>query len=433
MNVAVMGTGYVGLVVGVCFSDTGQFVTCVDKDPKIVDSLQKAVPTIYEPGLQELLERNVRAKRLSFTTDRVAAIQAARIIFVAVGTPPMADGSADLSAVLEVAHEVARHAQEPKIVVMKSTVPPGTHKLVSDIFAAEAQVGIDYVSNPEFLKEGNAIDDFTKPDRVIIGAENAQAAKTVAHLYSPYMRQTERIIITDPATAELAKYAANTMLAMRISFMNEMARLCDRTGANVETVRRCLGSDRRIGPAFLFPGLGYGGSCFPKDVQAMAHLGEKLGCPVHLAVATHAVNQSQPQYFEQMVQRRFGSNLKNKRICVWGLAYKARTDDVRMSPALEVVRWLVAQGASVAVHDPQAMPKARAALADGVTYFDDMYGALEESDAVFVLTDWQEFRNPDLEEMKRRMRGLTIFDGRNLYNPADVRAAGFNYFSVGRP
>jgi UDPglucose 6-dehydrogenase len=434
MRIAVVGTGYVGLVAGTCLSDTGQFVTCVDLDPAKVEQLSRGEPTIYEPGLKELLTRNLDAGRLTFTTDLACAVAEAGVIFVAVGTPPAEDGSADLSAVRAVAADIAHAADEHKIVVMKSTVPVGTHREITDLLNREASVGIDYVSNPEFLKEGNAIEDFTRPDRVIVGASNPQAAKTVAHLYSPFMRRGERIIVTDPASAELAKYAANTMLAMRISFVNEIARLCDAAGADVEAVRRCVGSDRRIGSSFLFPGLGYGGHCFPKDVQAFMTLARRVDTPSSLAEATHEANLKQPEYFRSIVTRALDGVIAGRHLAVWGLAYKARTDDVRMSPAVAVVRWLVEQGATVSAHDPQAMEKAKAELGEAaVGYRDGMYDMLDGAEALLVLTEWQEFRSPDFDEVKRLLKRPLVIDGRNLYDPEEMRAAGFKYFSVGRP
>lgn len=433
MRICVVGTGYVGLVVGTCLSDTGQYVVCVDSDPEKVQSLQAGVPTIYESGLKELLERNVQAGRLTFTQDLASAIADANVIFVAVGTPPADDGSVDMSQVTAVAEEIAQHARDHKIVVMKSTVPVGTYKEVARIFSEKASVGIDYVSNPEFLKEGNAIDDFTKPDRVIIGSENRQAGKTVAHLYSPFMRQSNRVIMTDPASAELAKYAVNTILATRITFMNEIARLADRCGASVEDIRRCVGSDRRIGTAFLFPGIGYGGFCFPKDVQGLAAIGRENGCEMRIAEATTLSNRQQTEYFLDVIDRQFRGNYEGRKIAAWGLAYKARTDDIRMSPAVAIVRRLAEKGAAVTVYDPKAMPKAKRELGDRVAFADDMYGVLAGADALIVLTEWQEFRNPDLERVRAAMRDAVIVDGRNLYDLEDLRDSGFRYYSVGRP
>ncbi|MCL2700456.1 MAG: UDP-glucose/GDP-mannose dehydrogenase family protein [Phycisphaerae bacterium] len=433
MSICVIGTGYVGLVAGVCFADTGQSVVCVDANPRIVEKLTAGQPTIYEPGLAEMLERNIHAGRLTFTTDLADAIGRCGTIFIAVGTPPQPSGDVDLGQVVAVANSIAAHADRSKVVVMKSTVPVGTCRLVSDIFAKHARVQLDYVSNPEFLKEGNAIEDFTKPDRVVIGAFNPKAAQIIADLYAPYMRQSQRILVTDPLSAEIAKYAANTMLAMRISFMNELSRLCEASGANVDDVRRCVGSDQRIGPAFLFPGLGYGGSCFPKDVQALIHIGQKYSTPMNLAVATHEANRAQVPYFQSLISRWADGKLAGRKIAVWGLAYKARTDDTRMSPAVEVVQWLLQQGAMVTAHDPQAIPNARKTLGDAVTYREQMYPTLDGADALLVLTDWQEYRNPDFEEVKRRLASAVVFDGRNLYNPRSLRDMGFVYTSIGRP
>ena len=433
MEIAIVGTGYVGLVAGVCLADTGVRVTCVDKAPAVVDALQSGKSPIYERGIAEALSRNLKAERLRFTTDLSAAVHRSRIIFVAVGTPPLDDGGVDLTAVLAVVKEIAHCATDHKILVMKSTVPVGTCRIVEEMLAAEAKVDIDYVSNPEFLKEGNAMEDFMKPDRVVIGARNRQAAESVAGLYSAFMRQSDRIIFTDPASAEIAKYAANAMLALRISFMNDMARLCDRVGANVDSVRRVLGTDKRIGSAFLFPGLGYGGVCLPKDVRALVWMGQQHGLQLQIAEATHQVNDSQAEYFFQTILEYYGGDLSGKHFAVWGLAYKAGTDDVRMSPAVKVIRWLVDRGASVVAHDPEAMDKAAAELGEKIVCSNDMYAMLEKADALLVLTDWQEFRNPDLELMKKAMRKPVVFDGRNLYNVQSMRNGGFTYYSVGRP
>ncbi|MFW5869263.1 MAG: UDP-glucose dehydrogenase family protein [Planctomycetota bacterium] len=433
MKICVVGTGYVGLVVGTCLSDTGQFVTCVDKDPQIVETLSQGTPTIYESGLAELLQRNIQAGRLDFTTDLDASIADANIVFVAVGTPPLPDGSVDMSAIEAVTRQIAKAAKNHLILVMKSTVPVGTYKKLGEILAQESQLGVDYVSNPEFLKEGNAVADFTKPDRVVLGSTNPQAAKTIAHLYSAYMRQSERVVLTDPASAEMAKYASNTMLAMRISFMNEVSRLCDACGADVEAVRRTVGSDKRIGPAFLFPGLGYGGFCFPKDVQALASLGRQHDVPMALAEATTQANHAQLEYFKSVIDRHFRGDYKGKTVAVWGLAYKAKTDDTRMSHAVKTAAWLAEQGATVRAHDPQAMEKAKADLGGSINFCDEMYAALDGADALVVMTDWTEFRNPDLDQLRQRMKSQVIIDGRNMYDPAETRASGFVYHSIGRP
>jgi UDPglucose 6-dehydrogenase len=432
MPIGVVGTGYVGLVLGTCLSDTGRKVVCVDQRPEIVEKLSRGEPTIYEPGLADLLERNLQAERLSFTTDLAETVRRCEILFIAVGTPPLPDGSVDMSQVDAVAAAIAEAADSHRIVVMKSTVPVGTYRRLSDYFSEHARVGIDYVSNPEFLKEGNAIEDFTRPDRVVLGAENLQAAKTVAHLYSAFMRQRERVVVTDPASAELAKYAANTMLATRISFMNELARLCDAVGANVEDVRKVVGSDRRIGSAFLFPGIGYGGFCFPKDVQALIQIGQQRGCRMQLAEATHEANLRQVDYFKAVLDRHFKGNYAGRRIAVWGLAYKARTDDTRMSPAVRLVEWLAGQGAEVVAHDPQAMDKARAELGEKVSFCENMYETARDACALVVLTDWQEFRNPDFEELRGLLSDTVVIDGRNLYPPEEMKELGFTYHSVGR-
>jgi UDPglucose 6-dehydrogenase len=433
MKITVIGTGYVGLVTGTCLSDTGQTVICVDKNQDIVDSLSQGIPTIYERGLPEILKENVEAGRLLFTTDLETAVRESEVVFIAVGTPPMPDGSVDMAQVDTVAEQIAAAADSHKIVVMKSTVPVGTHKRIAKIFSDKARVGIDYVSNPEFLKEGAALEDFTKPDRVVIGSDNPQAAKTIAHLYSPFMRQSQRIVITDPASAEMLKYTANAMLATRISFMNEVAKLCDHFGANVEDIRRGVGMDRRIGSAFLFPGLGYGGYCFPKDVQALAWMGRQTGTLMNIAEATHKTNLGQVDYFKTVIDQHFQGEYTGRKIAVWGLAYKARTDDTRMSAAVRICRWLSEQGAQVVAHDPQAIPKARDELGDAIQFSDRMYEMLEGADALIVMTDWQEFRNPDMERLAELMHQRVVIDGRNLYDLAWMREHGFTYRSVGRP
>jgi UDPglucose 6-dehydrogenase len=433
MHIGVIGTGYVGLVTGVCLSDTGQFVTCVDIDEDKVRRLRNGESPIFEKGLEPMLRSNLAAGRLSFTSDLAGAVRQSDMIFVAVGTPPLADGSVDMSQVMAVAEAVAACAEDPKILVMKSTVPVGTHRTVSELLASRAEVPIAYVSNPEFLKEGDAVDDFTNPDRVMIGSTDAEAARAVARLYAPFMRADEALIITDPASAEMAKYASNAMLAVRISFMNEIACLCDGYGANVDDVRRCVGADRRIGPSFLLPGLGYGGFCLPKDVPALVQLGGAIGCEMRLARATHEANLAQIEFFKSLVSRHFKDGLVGRRLAVWGVAYKAGTDDTRMSPALPVLRWLVAEGASVVVHDPEAAGKAKAQLDASVDWCDEMYSTLAGADALLVLTDWQEFRNPDWARVRARLNQPVVIDGRNLYSLVDLREAGFVYYSVGRP
>lgn len=433
MKICVVGTGYVGLVLGACLSDTGRDVICVDTDESKVETLRGGTPTIYEPGLAEILERCIEAGRLHFTTELSEALAESDIVFVAVGTPPLPDGSVDMSAVHAVAEDVARLAQRHMVFVMKSTVPVGTHKVISDIFAEKAQVGIDYVSNPEFLKEGNAIEDFTKPDRVVIGAFNEQAAKTIAHLYGPFMRLRERVILTDPASAELAKYACNAMLATRVSFMNEISQLCDSLGANVDDIRRCVGSDSRIGSAFLFPGIGYGGFCFPKDVQALVNIGQNHNVQMRIARATHDANLGQVEFFKTVIDRQLGGDYQGRTLGLWGLAYKARTDDTRMSAAVKVAKWLAENGAVVKAHDPQAIPKAQAELGDAVTFCQDMYEAIDGAEALLVLTDWQDYRSPDFERIAKLLTRPVVIDGRNLYEPAEMRRLGMQYHSVGRP
>lgn len=433
MRICVIGTGHVGLVTGTCLSDTGQFVTCVDANDEKIRMLRAARPPFYEPGLAQLLQHNMDAGRLTFTTDIASAIAGSSIIFVAVGTPGAPDGSVDLSQVICVSTDIARYATASKIVVMKSTVPVGTYRTVGDLFSRDASVPIAYVSNPEFLKEGSAIQDFTKPDRVIIGSEDPGAAGVVARLYYPYMRRSERFVITDPASAELTKYAANTLLATRISFMNEIAKLCDAFGANVTDVRHGVGSDRRIGSAFLFPGPGYGGSCFPKDVQALVSMGRAQDCPMRIAEATHQANLSQLEYFKSVIDGHFRGRYAGTRLAVWGLAYKAGTDDTRNSPAISIVRWLTEQGATVVAHDPRAIDKARAELGNTIMYSKDLYAPLQGADALIVMTDSQEFRNPDWDYVKSLLKNNLVIDGHNLYDLADARTSGLAYLSIGRP
>ncbi|KKL14150.1 hypothetical protein LCGC14_2518650, partial [marine sediment metagenome] len=373
MKISVIGTGYVGLVAAACLAEGGNHVICVDNDEKKIDDLNNGIIPIYEPGLAEIVKSNEAAGRLTFTTDIKHGIDNSLLIFIGVGTPSADDGSADISAVLNVAAQIGELMDGYRIIITKSTVPVGTCKKVSDVIASKTEKPFDYVSNPEFLKEGNAMEDFMKPDRVVIGARNRQAAESVAGLYSAFMRQSDRIIFTDPASAEMTKYAANAMLALRISFMNDMARLCDRVGANVDSVRRVLGTDKRIGSAFLFPGLGYGGVCLPKDVRALVWMGQQHGLQLQIAEATHQVNDSQAEYFFQTILEYYGGDLSGKHFAVWGLAYKAGTDDVRMSPAVKVIRWLVDRGASVVAHDPEAMDKAAAELGEKIVCSNDMY------------------------------------------------------------
>jgi len=433
MRMSVVGTGYVGLVAGSCFADSGSHVICVDCDAAKIGRLQQGQIPIYEPGLEEVVARNVKAGRLSFSTDLEDATRRSRILFIAVGTPSADDGSADLSAILEVARTIARCMDGYRIVVMKSTVPVGTHRAVSEAMARHTSHPFDYVSNPEFLKEGAAIEDFTRPDRVVIGATNPAVVEIMRELYVPFMRRDERILVMDPPSAEMTKYAANALLATKVSFMNEIANLCEHFGADVENVRRGVGSDSRIGSAFLFPGVGYGGSCFPKDVTALMSMGVAAKRPMHIVTAVHEANQRQRRLFAQRVIDHFGEACERTTLAVWGLAFKARTDDVRESPAIFAIRQFVERGFTVRAHDPEANCNAARELGDRVTLVDDGYEVLTGADALVIFTDWPKFRTPDFETMAEKLRGRLIFDGRNLYDPKSMASRGFTYICVGRP
>jgi UDPglucose 6-dehydrogenase len=433
MKIAVVGSGYVGLVAGACFADSGHDVICVDCDAQKIRLLSQGQVPIFEPGLAELIHANLKAKRMHFTTDLAEAVRKSRIIVLAIGTPPATDGSADLSAALSVAREIGKAMDGYRIIVMKSTVPVGTHKKVCEAIADETNHPFDYVSNPEFLKEGAAIEDFTKPDRVILGTTNPAVVATLKALYGPFMRKSERILVMDPASAEMTKYAANAMLAARISFMNEVAALCDRLGADIEAVRRGIGTDSRIGNAFLFPGVGYGGSCFPKDVQALVSMGEAADCPMNIIAAVQEVNQRQRRMFARRVIEFFRGRRPPITLAVWGLAFKARTDDVRESPASAGVKMFLDQAFKVRAHDPEAMGNAAQIVGDAVAMIDDEYDALEGADALVIFTDWPKFRAPDFDLIAERLPSKVIFDGRNMYDPAMLAAKGFQYFCIGRP
>jgi len=428
MKVAVVGVGYVGLVAAACLADGGNHVICVDNDEKKVENLKNGIIPIYEPGLTEIVKKNVEAGRLVFTTDLQEGVENSLLIFIGVGTPSSPDGSADISAVLGVAEEIAKTMTEYRILVTKSTVPIGTHKIVSDLIASKTEVAFDYVSNPEFLKEGSAVDDFLKPDRVIIGTTNPAVMEIMKVLYGPFMRKSSRILFMDPASAEMAKYAANTMLATRISFMNELSGLCDAFGADIESVRAGIGSDSRIGNAFLFPGVGYGGSCFPKDVRALIHMGNEQGVQMTIAEAVRGANFTQHDRFAQKVLDYFAGQTDVK-LGVWGLAFKARTDDTRESPALYCIKKFLDSGIAVTAYDPEAEC---GDLNGGIKRVDNAYDVLDGCDALVIFTDWQEFRTPDFEQIAKTLKKPVIFDGRNLYSPAFVKKQGLEYHSVGR-
>ncbi len=432
MKIAVVGSGYVGLVAGACLAENGNEVVCVDKDPVKVRLLQRGKIPIYEPGLEEMVRRNKSEKRLTFTTALARGVRQAQIIFIAVGTPTGEDGAADLQHVLGVAREIARAMNGYKVVVNKSTVPVGTAVKVRDVIRRETTHPFSVVSNPEFLKQGAAIDDFMKPDRVVIGAEDPRSAELMKELYSPFTRTGAPIMMMDCASAELCKYAANAMLATRISFMNEVSNVCEAVGANVDQVRRAVASDRRIGPSFLFPGVGYGGSCFPKDVKAMVHFAEEKAYDFRILRAVEAVNEGQKRRLVAKMEAHFGS-LKGKRIALWGLAFKPKTDDMREAPAVPLIQGLLAAGATVHAYDPEAMKVARSIFGSKIHYADGSYAALTGADALAIVTEWNEFREPDYVRMRKLMRSPVIFDGRNIYNPESLRALGFTYISMGRP
>ena len=432
MKIAVVGSGYVGLVAGACLAENGNNVVCVDKDDAKVRLLQKGKIPIYEPGLEELVRRNHAEKRLTFTTALERGVRDSQIIFIAVGTPTGEDGSADLQHVLGVARDVARAMNGYKVVVNKSTVPVGTAAKVKEIISQETTQPFSVVSNPEFLKQGAAIDDFMKPDRVVIGAEDSRAAELMKELYAPFTRTGAPIMLMDCASAELCKYAANAMLATRISFMNEVANVCEAVGANVDQVRLAVASDRRIGSSFLFPGVGYGGSCFPKDVKAMLNFAGARKYDFRILHAVEAVNDRQKLRLLDKLKAHFGS-LEGKRIAVWGLAFKPRTDDMREAPAVPLIQGLLAAGASVQAYDPEAMKVAKTIFGSDIDYAESSYAALTGADALVIVTEWNEFREPDFARMLKLMRTPTIFDGRNLYSPEQIRSQGFTYFSMGRP
>jgi UDPglucose 6-dehydrogenase len=431
MRIAVVGTGYVGLVAGVCFAESGNDVVCVDNDASKVRALSKGKIPIYEPGLEELLRRNRSEGRLTFTTALPKAVRDSAIVFIAVGTPQGEDGSADLQHVLAVAKDVAKAMNGYKVIVNKSTVPVGTAVRVREVVRRETTHPFSVVSNPEFLKQGAAIDDFMKPDRVVIGAEDDRSKEMMLELYAPFTRTDAPIMVMDCASAELAKYAANAMLATRISFMNEVANVCEAVGADVDQVRRAVGSDRRIGSSFLFPGVGYGGSCFPKDVKAMMRFAEDAEYDFRILKAVEAVNVSQKTRLAAKMKKHFGS-LKGKTVAVWGLAFKPKTDDMREAPAIALIESLLASGASVQVYDPEAMAVAKKHFGSRIAYADANYGALKGADALAIVTEWNEFRRPDFDRMRTLMKSPVIFDGRNLFVPAQMKQHGFTYYSIGR-
>ncbi len=432
MKIAVVGTGYVGLVSGTCFAESGNQVTCVDIDAAKVARLNAGDIPIYEPGLQEMVEHNVEGKRLFFTTDLATAVKSAQIVFLAVGTPSSDDGSADLSALWRVVDDIAPHLPTDAVVVTKSTVPVGTNCEINQRLEKRTGRACDVASNPEFLKEGAAIDDFIKPDRVVVGVRRPEVAEILRELYAPFLRTEKPFLVMSPESAEMTKYVANALLATKISFINEMANLCERTRADINDVRRGIGHDSRIGFAFLFPGAGYGGSCFPKDVRALASTARAVGAAPRLLDVVDEVNSHQKSIVPDKVEKHFGGKLAGRTVAIWGLAFKPRTDDIREAPALTLIDRLLAGGAKVQVHDPEAMENVRRLYGEKISYSEQPYGALEGADALAIMTEWKEFLQPDFDQMRLLMKSAVIFDGRNLYSPRQMKAAKFVYHSIGR-
>ena len=436
MNIAIVGTGYVGLVSGTCFSEMGINVTCVDIDEQKIAKLQNGIVPIYEPGLEDMVLRNVKAGRLKFTTDIRTCLDEAEVVFSAVGTPPDEDGSADLHYVLDVARTVGKNIKNYLVFVTKSTVPVGTAKKVKAAIAEEiakrgADVEFDVASNPEFLKEGAAIDDFMSPDRVVVGVESERAKEIMTRLYRPFFLKSDRMLFTDIPSAEMIKYAANSMLATRISFMNDIANLCERVGADVSMVRKGIGSDSRIGAKFLYPGCGYGGSCFPKDVKALIKTAEKNGYEMHVLKAVEEVNERQKRILFDKLEKHFGGELKGKKIAMWGLSFKPETDDMREAPALVLIDLLLKSGCEVKVYDPIAMEECKRRIGETVIYCADKYEAAIDADALLMVTEWKEFRVPSWDVLKKTMRGNVVIDGRNIYDRKELEGKGFIYYRIG--
>jgi UDPglucose 6-dehydrogenase len=432
MKIAVVGTGYVGLVTGTCFAETGNYVTCIDIDIKKVESLKKGKITIYEPGLEVIFERNRKEGRLEFTTDLVEGVKDAEVIFLALPTPPGEDGSADLKYILGVATDLGNVLDHYAVIVDKSTVPVGTAERVHAKIAENAKVDFDVVSNPEFLREGVAVDDFMKPDRVVIGTKSDRAKAIMERLYAPLVRQGNPVIFMDERSAEMTKYAANSFLAMKITFMNEIANLCELTGADVDNVRKGIGTDSRIGKRFLFPGIGYGGSCFPKDVQALGKTAKEYGYDFKILKSVMYVNDRQKTKMIPQIKAYFDGDLKGKTIALWGLAFKPHTDDIREAPALFNIKALKRAGAKVVVFDPEAIPNVKKEIGKKVKYASSQYDALEGADALMIMTEWPEFRTPDFDKITKALKSKVIFDGRNLFELKDMQTLGFDYFSIGR-
>ncbi|MBC8086951.1 MAG: UDP-glucose/GDP-mannose dehydrogenase family protein [Phycisphaerae bacterium] len=433
MQILVIGTGYVGLVVGACLAETGNDVVCADIDAGKIARLQGNILPFYEPGLEDLVRRNQEQKRLQFTADVAGASKVSDVVFLAVGTPPDEDGSADLQHVLAAAETVARNLTREAVIITKSTVPVGTARLISAVLGQHANVAFHVCSNPEFLKEGDAVADFMRPDRIVLGAESDYARSILAELYAPFGRRGKPILFMDIESAELTKYAANAMLATRISFMNEIALLCERVGADVDNVRRGIGSDTRIGSAYLFPGPGYGGSCFPKDVKALLRVAREYDVPLSVIDAVEQANTRQRTIMFERIETALHGMLRNARIAIWGLSFKPQTDDLRESPALDLIEQLLAAGAVVVAHDPIAMPQAQKHFGSRIEFASNNYAALEDADALAVVTDWNEYRHPNFERMLSLLAKPVVVDGRNLYNPTKMQSLGFQYSSIGGP
>jgi UDPglucose 6-dehydrogenase len=431
VRIAVIGTGYVGLVTGTCLAESGNDVIGVDKDVAKIALLESGRLPIYEPGLLELVQRNRREGRLTFTTDMTKGVAGAHLVFLAVGTPQAPEGAADLSSLWAAGDSIAQHVTGPTIIVIKSTVPVGTNQALAQRLQTRTTHAIDVASNPEFLKEGAAVEDFMKPDRVVVGTRRPEVAQVLQELYAPFMRTERPFLVMSPESAEMTKYVANAMLATKISFINEMANVCERSGADINDVRRGIGHDARIGFQFLFPGAGYGGSCFPKDVRALIAVARNLDVPVNLLESVDRVNEAQKQVLVRKIRNHYGSGLRAKTLAIWGLAFKPRTDDVREAPALVLIDALLEEGVQLRVHDPEAMANVKAMYGDKLVYCDRPYGALEGSDGLAIVTDWQEFRHPDFEVMRRLLRTPVIFDGRNLYDMKTLAGHGFTYYAIG--
>ncbi len=436
MKIAIVGTGYVGLVTGTCFAEVGMNVTCIDIDQNKIDNLHKGILPIYEPGLDEMVNRNVGKKRLHFSINLAEAIQGAEVVFIAVGTPPDEDGSADLKYVLAVASSIGKHAQHPMVVVTKSTVPVGTAEKVrgalnEELLKRKSNIEIYVASNPEFLKEGAAIEDFMKPDRIVVGVDNPKAEEFIRKLYKPFLMNGHPIYFMDIPSAEMTKYAANAMLATKISFMNDIANLCEIMGADVNMVRKGIGSDTRIGTKFIYPGVGYGGSCFPKDVKALIKTANENKYNMRVLTAVEEVNENQKEVLFNKVKNHFKGDLKGKKFALWGLSFKPKTDDMREAPSLVIIDKLLKEGANVVAYDPVAMHEAQRMIGDTITYSLDMYDCLNDADALLIVTEWPEFRVPDFNEIGKRLNEKTLFDGRNIFDFQDMKKLGYNYYCVG--